>query len=161
MKERTGFIFLKKFDDSIKDLDFEDRCVMYESIINYALYFEDPILSKGYLISIWKLIKNQIDEVQKKYDSSVENGKKGGRPKKPVNNLTETQEKPNENLNETCEEPLKVKVKEKIKVKEKLKEKLNANAAYDNYMKSLGIDLSSEKDIEDLIKLGLNVEDYK
>jgi hypothetical protein len=166
MKERTGFIFLKRFDDSIKDLDFEDRCVMYEAIINYALYFEEPLLSKGYLISIWKLISGQIDQVQKKYDASVNNGSLGGRPKKPKNNPTETQDKPNNNLNETCEEPLKVKVKVKekekanIKANANIKEKLNANAAYDDYMKSLGIDLNNEKDIDDLTKLGLNVEDY-
>lgn len=144
MKERTGFIFLKRFDDSIKDLDFEDRCIMYESIINYALYFEEPLLSKGYLISIWKLISSQIDEVQKKYDASVENGKKGGRPKKSNNNLTETQEKPNNNLNETCEEPIKEKVK--VKVKENIK--ANANAAYNNYMSNL--DLNNDDNIEDI-----------
>ena len=142
MKERTGFIFLKKFDESIKDLDFEDRCVMYESIINYALYFEEPSLTKGYLISIWKLIKNQIDDVQKKYDSSIENGKKGGRPKKPTNNLIKTQEEPKNNLTETCEEPLKV--KEKLNIKENI----NANAAYENYMSTL--DLNNQDDIQDI-----------
>jgi hypothetical protein len=143
MKERTGFIFLKKFDDSIKDLDFEDRCVMYEAIINYALYFEDPELSKGYLVSIWKLIKNNIDEVQKKYDASVENGKMGGRPKKPKNNLTETQEKPKNNLTEIQEEPLKVKVK--VKEKLKAKENINIKENYDEYMKSLNIDFDENK----------------
>ena len=97
-KERTGFIFLKTFNESIEDLETQDRCIMYEAIINYGLYGEEPELTKGYLKSIWKLISSTIDVTSKKYDASVENGKKGGRPKKPTNNPIETQEKPNENL---------------------------------------------------------------
>ena len=79
-KERTGFIFLKTFNESIEDLETQDRCIMYEAIINYGLYGEEPELTKGYLKSIWKLISSTIDVTSKKYDASVENGKKGGRP---------------------------------------------------------------------------------
>lgn len=123
-KERTGFIFLKTFNESIEDLESQDKCIMYEAIINYGLYGEEPELTKGYLKSIWKLISSTIDVTSKKYDASVENGKKGGRPKKPTNNLIETQEKPNENLKikENKIKLNKIELKEN-KIENKIKEK--------------------------------------
>jgi hypothetical protein len=103
---------------------------MYEAIVKYGLYGIEPELSKGYLKSIWKLITSTVDATSKKYDASVENGKKGGRPKKePNNNPTETQEKPNNNPTETLKENKRKenKIKEnKIELKEnkiELKEK--------------------------------------
>jgi hypothetical protein len=122
--ERNGFIFLKTFDESIEDLETQDKCIMYEAIVKYGLYGIEPQFSKGYLKSIWKLITSTIDATSKKYDASVENGKKGGRPKKePNNNPTETQEKPNNNPIETLKEKKielnKIKEKEnKIEIKE-------------------------------------------
>jgi hypothetical protein len=122
--ERSGFIFLKTFDESIEDLETQDKCIMYEAIVKYGLYGIEPELSKGYLKSIWKLITSTIDVTSKKYDASVENGKKGGRPKKePNNNPTITQEKPNYNPTETLKEKKielnKIELKEnKIELKE-------------------------------------------
>jgi len=121
-KERNGFIFLKTFDESINDLEEQDKCVMYKAIIHYGLYGVEPDLQKGYLKSIWKLITSTIDVTSKKYDASVENGKKGGRPKK-------TQEKPNNNPTETLKENKielnKIKLNEnKIKLKENKIEEL-------------------------------------
>ena len=136
-KERTGFIFLKTFNESIEDLEPQDRCIMYEAIINYGLYGDEPELNKGYLKSIWKLISSTIDITSKKYDASVENGKKGGRPKKPTNNLNETQEKPKQNPTETLKE-------NKIELKEN-KIELKENNNYDEYMKSLEIDYDLDK----------------
>ena len=109
-KERNGFIFLKTFDESIQDLEEQDKCIMYQAIIHYGLYGIEPTLEKGYLKSIWKLITSTIDVTSKKYDASVENGKKGGRPKK-------TQEKPNNNPIETLKE-------NKIELKENKREEL-------------------------------------
>ena len=56
-KERNGFIFLKTFDESIEDLEEQDKCIMYKSIVHYGLYGIEPNLEKGYLKSIWKLIR--------------------------------------------------------------------------------------------------------
>jgi hypothetical protein len=124
-KERNGFIFLKTFDESVQDLEEQDKCIMYQAIIHYGLYGIEPNLEKGYLKSIWKLITSTIDVTSKKYDSSVENGKKGGRPKKPINNPIETQQKPNNNpiesLKENKIELNKIKLnKNKIKIKENI-----------------------------------------
>lgn len=139
--ERNGFIFLKTFNESIEDLDPQDKCIMYEAIINYGLYSIEPDLPKGYLKSIWKLISSTIDVTSKKYDASVENGKKGGRPKKPKNNPTETQEKPNENPTETLKEnKIELNKIELNKNKNKIKETKKENKLYGEYMNSLGID---------------------
>jgi hypothetical protein len=128
--ERNGFVFLRTFNESIEDLDPQDKCIMLEAIINYGLYGDEPVLTKGYLKGIWKLISSTIDVTSKKYDSSVENGKKGGRPKKPNSNPTVTQVKPNNNPTETLKENKielnkielnKIKIKEKEnKIEEKL-----------------------------------------
>jgi len=128
--ERNGFIFLKTFDESIEDLETQDKCIMYEAIVKYGIYGIEPELSKGYLKSIWKLITSTIDATSKKYDSSVENGKKGGRPKKePNNNPIITQEKPNHNPTETLKE-------KKIELN-KIKEKENKIELKENNIKEL------------------------
>jgi len=128
--ERNGFIFLKTFDESIEDLEAQDKCIMYEAIVKYGIYGIQPELSKGYLKSIWKLITSTIDATSKKYDSSVENGKKGGRPKKePNNNPIITQEKPNHNPTETLKE-------KKIELN-KIKEKENKIELKENNIKEL------------------------
>jgi len=162
-KERNGFIFLKTFNESIEDLDSQDRCLMYEAIISYGLYGEEPELTKGYLKSLWKLISSTIDVTSKKYDASVENGKKGGRPRKPNNNLTETQEKPNNNPTETLKEKKielnkielnKIELNEnKIELNEIEENKIELNdnkikEKYYGYINSLDIDHQFEDDID-------------
>jgi hypothetical protein len=124
-KERNGFVFLKTFNEAIEDLETEDKCFMLEAIINYGLYSIEPSITKGYLKGIWKLISSTIDVTSRKYDSSVENGKKGGRPKKPNNNPSRTQVEPNHNPTETLKEKKielnKIELKEnksKIELKE-------------------------------------------
>lgn len=130
-KERNGFVFLKAFKEAIEDLDKEDRCFMLEAITDYGLYGVEPEITKGYLKGIWKLMSSTIDVTSKKYDASVENGKKGGRPKKPNNNLIETQQEPNNNQTETLKEnkielnKIELKLNEnKNKIEENKKEEL-------------------------------------
>lgn len=129
-KERNGFVFLKAFKEAIEDLESEDKCFMLEAITDYGLYGVEPHITKGYLKGIWKLMSSTIDVTSKKYDASVENGKKGGRPKKSNNNLTITQEEPNNNPSETLKEnkielnKIELKLKEnKNKIEENLPDK--------------------------------------
>lgn len=104
-----GFVFHKSYWDAISNLPDElSRCKVIDAICNYTFNGVDPDLN-GIEQSIWILIKPTLDSSTKRYKASVENGKKGGRPrgkktqKKPNNNLTETQHKtqvkPNQNLN--------------------------------------------------------------
>ena len=106
-KERSGFVFLGTFYESIEDLETQDKCIMLQAIIEYGLYGVEPNLTKGYLKGIWKLITSTIDATSRKYDASVENGKKGGAPKGNSNAKKQpktTQEQPINNPITTLKE---------------------------------------------------------
>lgn len=103
-----GFIFHKSYWESINELPDESKCNIIQCMCEYA-FNENEVELKGIDKSIWTLMKPTLDSSIKKYKSSVENGKKGGRPRgsktqsKPNNNPTKTQHisqvKPNQNLN--------------------------------------------------------------
>lgn len=108
---KDSFIFYRSFYESIKNLDKDIQIEIYNAICEYSLNDKQMELSP-IANAIFTLIKPNIDNATKRYNASVENGKKGGRPKKnenlkkpnenlkkPNNNLNETQSKPNENLN--------------------------------------------------------------
>lgn len=98
---RDSFVFYKSFYDAIKQIPEEYQLELYNAILQYSLEGTEPSNLSNIASAMFTLIKPNIDNAQKKYEASVSNGKKGGRPKKekPNENLNETQEKPNENLN--------------------------------------------------------------
>ena len=79
---KAGFVIFPSYYDAIRPLSNEDRLRMYDALMDYAFagkYPEDlPPLLNGYFV----LLKPNIDSSMLKYAASVENGKKGGRPKK-------------------------------------------------------------------------------
>lgn len=92
---KAGFVILPSYYDAIRPLSNEDRLRMYDALMDYAFAGkcpEDlPPLLNGYFV----LLKPNIDSSMLKYAASVENGKKGGRPKKkPDENPVQTQRKP-------------------------------------------------------------------
>lgn len=98
---RDSFVFYKSFYEAIAELPSENQLELYDAICRYSLFGEVPEMS-GISKAMFTLMKPNIDATAKKYRSSVENGKKGGRPKKePNENPAETQQKPNENPAET------------------------------------------------------------
>lgn len=103
---KDSFVFYRSFYESIKNLDKDIQIEIYNAICEYSLNDVQVELSP-IASAIFTLIKPNIDNATKRYNASVENGKKGGRPKKneklekPNNNL----EKPNNNLNKTKSEP--------------------------------------------------------
>lgn len=105
---RESFVFYASFYEAIKELPAETQLELYTAICKYSLYGELPELSP-ISKALFTAIKPNIDKAAARYVASVENGKKGGRPKtqtkpsenleKPSNNLDQTQTKPSENLN--------------------------------------------------------------
>lgn len=103
--ENNSFIFYRSFYDIIKTMSNKHRLSLYDTITNYV--FDNKILTLADKENaIFNFIKTQIDASIKKYNASVNNGKKGGAPKgntnakkKPQNNLETTQEQPKNNLN--------------------------------------------------------------
>ena len=97
---RDSFIFYRSFFETIKKIPKKDRLQLVEAICNYALNDEEDSLS-SLNAAIFEMVKPQIDANTKRY----ENGKKGGRPKKPNQNQTETKMKPNHNQTITKTKP--------------------------------------------------------
>lgn len=95
---KDSFIFYKSFFDALINLDDETRLKCYDAISGYAITGVAPELN-GVALSIFSLIKPQIDANSKRY----ENGKKGG--KKPNPNQSRTEAEPNPNRNRTKAEP--------------------------------------------------------
>lgn len=149
-----GFIILPSYYKAIQYFGDDMRLEAYDALLHYGFTGEvkeglSPMVEM-YLTSI----SPTIDNTKKRYVSSVENGKKGGRPKKtevvnqvkPNDNLKGTnQVKPTPNLN-------KDKDKERDMDKEKEKEKESdmdmENESDNNLSTSTGTNIITEIVIE-------------
>ena len=77
-----SFVFHPSYLEAVEDFPAQDQLVYINAICRYALYGEDPNLQFP-LSAVFKQAKPSIDQSIKRYQSNVENGKKGGR--KPLN----------------------------------------------------------------------------
>ena len=77
---RDSFVFYRSFVKAAKRLPPEQRLALYEAIINYALDGIEPSDDDAVISAIMEVIFPQVDVNNLRY----ENGKKGGRPKKPL-----------------------------------------------------------------------------
>lgn len=93
MKESV--VFYKSFYDAIKKIPEEYQLELYNAIFMYSFEDIEPTNLSSIAEVIFTLTKPNIDSAQRKYKASVENGNKGGRPKK--NNQSKTQQKPDNN----------------------------------------------------------------
>ncbi len=78
---RESFVLYRSFVDIIKDLDDADAKTFLLAISGYALDGIEPVL-QGFLKTLWKPVKPQLDANIRRY----ENGRKGGAPKGSRNN---------------------------------------------------------------------------
>lgn len=99
---RASFIFYSSYYDAISELPPEEQGQIYKAIIDYGIAQVEPTNLTPAGKMCFKLIRPTIDAALSRYDASVENGKKGGRPTK---NPQETQGKPSQNLEETHTKP--------------------------------------------------------
>lgn len=113
MKET--FIIRTEWYEAISELSVKDQAIIFNNLFLYHMNLPEKINTHGIAVKlVWKLIepnlKRNIENYDKRKDTSVENGKKGGRPKKEeneeidklpdennLNNLKKPNEKPNEN----------------------------------------------------------------
>ena len=108
---RESFVFYKSFYEAIEKLPQKYGYELYRVICQYSLNGEVPEMS-GIAEAMFTLMKANIDATEKKYISAIENGKKGGRPKKEAeeqepkteikskDNPSETESQPKDNLND-------------------------------------------------------------
>lgn len=94
----SGIVFLPSYYEAIRPLPDQERLMMYDAILDYGLSGVEPDGLPPILAGYFALLRPNIDSTVRRYDSSVKNGKKGGRPKKPTKNPRETQPEPIRNL---------------------------------------------------------------
>lgn len=118
----TSFVFYESFRDASRNLDDAIRLALYEAIMDYSLYGEEPDEGNPVAAAMFKLVRPVLDTNAKRR----ENGRNGGRhastdnqeayKPKPENekaepeteakeNPVETEDKPVENQSETKPEP--------------------------------------------------------
>jgi hypothetical protein len=102
--DKKSFIIYQSWEDSFNLLNCEEQSQFIKNLFMFHRG-EEPILNTPMLSIFWKSIEYNLYENDKRYKTSVENGKKGGAPKgnnnakrQPENNLQSTQEQPTYNL---------------------------------------------------------------
>ena len=97
-EKRTGFVFLPSYYDAIRPLPDEMRLRLYDAIIDYGVEGVTPEL-EGIEASLFALVKGNLDSGKARYQACVNNGKKGGRPRKERTIRKPKEETKQENLN--------------------------------------------------------------
>ena len=115
-----SFIFLRSYYDAAKYLEEDDRASFLAAICGYVFEEKNPLeVLENHTKGFWILIKPSLDKSLASYKSKIDNGKKGGRPKKtesidsegirsdlktelkPKRNRIKTEKKAKQNLNNT------------------------------------------------------------
>jgi len=99
-KEKESFVFYRSFFNAISSVqDKNARLDLYDMIAKFALNNELPATSEPLINAVFQLIKPLIENADRRYITSVENGKKGGAPKGNKNALKKQPKQPKNNLN--------------------------------------------------------------
>lgn len=94
MEKKDSFVFYRSFYESFKEIEEKGvKVEIIEAICEYCLNGEKIEFQSDVAKALFIAIKPTLDKAINRYKASVENGKKGGRPKKNKN-----LEKPNNNL---------------------------------------------------------------
>ena len=107
---RESFVFFKSFFDAIEELPTKYQPDIYAAVCKYSLYGEVPELT-GVAKALFILMKANIDASEKKYIAAIENGKKGGRPKKDAEIMEQTEENPIETERKPEKNPIETQAK--------------------------------------------------
>ncbi len=122
--KRTSFVFYDGFYEAIQELETaEEKVELLDAICTYEFTGVIPEMSYACRVA-FKVIKKSLDTATTRYVASVENGKKGGRPKK-----TETQQNLGEpNITQqNLDEPIKTQDNHNDNVNANENENANAN----------------------------------
>lgn len=110
----TSFVFYESFRDASRNLDDATRLALYEAIMDYSLYGEEPDEGNPVAAAMFKLVRPVLDTNAKRR----ENGRNGGRPAstdnqevskpEPENEKAESETEANHNQELTNPEPDKI-----------------------------------------------------
>ena len=86
MADKNSFVFYTEYEQYFSMMTTEQAGEVLMSIFTYQTNGKTPLFSDGMQNMLFRLIKNQLDRDNEKWEETVakrsENGKKGGRPKK-------------------------------------------------------------------------------
>lgn len=121
--QKESFIFYKSFYEAIKKIPEEYQLELYNAVLSYCFEGIEPENLSGIAEAMFILMKPNIDSAEKRYNASVENGRKGGAPKgnsnakkQPKNNPETTQKQPRNNLNVDVDEDVNEDVDDNVDV---------------------------------------------
>ena len=88
---RPSTVFYEQWYQTIKDFPPKEKEKAYKYIFEYAFYGIEPEKDKTTSMSyvVFSMAKPNIDSAKKRYDTAMENGQKGGRPKKVTEEVLE------------------------------------------------------------------------
>ena len=98
--EKNSFIFYRTYYDAIQKLPKAKRLGFFDALCKYALDDETPDFKDPTLDIMFGLMKGNLDSCDKRYLTSVENGKKGGAPKGNQNARKQPKKSTQNNLNQ-------------------------------------------------------------
>ena len=94
---RDSMVLFRSMTDALRRLEPLDFYFMMYVIIDYAMDDVEPEFNDTTLEALWLAFKPLIDANKRRYEAQVENGKKGGRPKKETIGFADKNpNKPNE-----------------------------------------------------------------
>ena len=147
---RDSFVVFKDWAESIEALPEEYQLEGYKALAYYGLHGEPPTDTSPVITSLMISFRTVMKDNIARYNASVENGKKGGRPKKELTQKIENLEEPNQNLEkpretqENLEEPNpNLNVNDNVNVNSKL-----INNIYNNLNACTGARVRERKDFE-------------
>ena len=94
---KNSFLIYHEYKEILEDLTDEEVGILFRAILDYEIEGTIPNF-KGLMKMAFKVIQGNLDRDRNKYDkrceTSAENGKLGGRPRKSNKNLKEPNQKP-------------------------------------------------------------------
>ena len=78
---RQSTVFYETWYKTISKLPVKEQLRAYQYIFDYSFYGAEPEEDKTSASLVFSMAKPNLDSAHKRYDTAVENGKKGGRPK--------------------------------------------------------------------------------
>lgn len=144
----TSFVFYESFRDASRNLDDTTRLALYEAIMDYSLYGEEPDEGNPVAAAMFKLVRPVLDTNAKRR----ENGRNGGRPAstdnqeaskpEPENEKAEPETEAKENPVETEDKPVENQSETKPELNHNQEvTKTEPNKIYD-------VDVDGDKDVD-------------
>jgi hypothetical protein len=149
--EKKSFIIYQSWEESFNLLNCEEQSQFIKNLFMFHRG-KEPLLNTPMLQIFWKSIEYNLYENDKRYKTSVENGKLGGAPKGNKNALKNKYdlEQPNQ-PNSTKEQPNQLWVKQN-----NLNDNVNGN---DDVNVNVNVNGNDDVNVDGYVSVSVNVDD--